>query len=625
MAAVHFSIPSSPTKQIFEIDTLQGVDLTNTGANIDDQKSPNAQNMIRDVPGKVRKRMGWHTVKTYTGVIYGYHYLSTADKGVIHIGTNLYDYTSGTVLYSGMNEERSKSWQFGKKLYIVDGKTLLVYDGSTVTTASSDAYIPTLTIAKSPSGGGTDYEALNLLQPAFIELFAGTASDTAYHMSFSGLDSTTVKVWILQSDATWKEKTENTDFTVDRTNGIINFTSAPGVSVLTGEDNVKIQAYRTVSGYSDRINKCRFGTMFGINGAADRLFLSGNPDYKNYDWYSGQYDPTYFTDTGYATLGSDASAIMGYSIINNYLAAHKDSNETTQSILLREGDLVDDKPAFKLVNTLQGAGALSRDTFGYLCTEPLFLTKLGVFAVTAQDITGEKYAQNRSYYVNGKMLKESNLSNAFAFVYKDMYLLCVNKKVYVLDGLQPIQTDKSTPYATRQYACFYLTNIDANCMWTIEEDGTDVLYFGTTDGKVCAFYTDADALQSYEDDGAAISAYWETPDIDGKLFYKYKSFRYVAVRTKSAISTSVTIYALMRGVWTLIKEDSKVGRYLSFSHLKFSVFSFSSDTTQKVISSKTRIKKVDKIKFRFMNEKLDEPFGIYNIALEYVQNGNSKE
>ena len=40
--------------------------------------------------------------------------------------------------------------------------------------------------------------------------------------------------------------------------------------------------------------------------------------------------------------------------------------------------LVDNKPAFPIVNILQGEGAIGPYSFGYLGTEPLFLTKLGV-------------------------------------------------------------------------------------------------------------------------------------------------------------------------------------------------------------------------------------------------------
>lgn len=616
--ATKFSIPSSPSRSVLTISTFLGADFTNSPAAVSENQSPNCKNMIRDVPGKVRKCMGYKKIAEYDDQINGYHYIRGEQYGLVHAGTKMY--YNGVVKYSDANNARSKSWQFDNKLYIVDGKKLLVWDGAEVKPASEYAKIPTVTIAKAPNGGGTSYEDLNLIQPGFTELFAGTEGDTAYHMTFGGLDDTTVKAYILDSSGSWAEKTENMDFTVDRENGIINFTAAPGKSPVTGEDNVKITAYRTVSGYADRINKCCIGTQYGLKGAMDRLFLSGNPDYINQDWFSDQNDPTYFADTYYSSLGTSKSAIMGYSVINNYLATHKDEMETDQFIVLREGVLADNKPVFRSVNTLQGAGAIAKDTFAYLSSEPLFLTRSGVYAITAQDITGEKYGQNRSFYLNGKLLKESDLEKSFAFVYKDMYWLCVNGVAYILDGLQPMQTDKSMPYSTRQYAGFYRTNIPANCMW--EKDGN--LYFGTTDGRVCEFYSDSDALVSYNDDGEKIEAIWETPDLDGKLFYKNKTFRYLAVRLKSAVATTLEMYVQKRGLWSFIKKDNYTARYLSFGSVVFSKFTFSSDQTQKIIPTKLRVKKVDKARFRFVNSELNEPFGLFDIALEYVENGNHK-
>lgn len=616
--ATKFSIPSSPSRSVLTISTFLGADFTNSPAAVSENQSPNCKNMIRDVPGKVRKCMGYKKIAEYDGSVNGYHLIRWDEHGLVHAGTKMYH--NGEVKYSDANNARSRSWQFDDKVYIVDGKKLLVWDGSDVKPASETAKIPTVTIAKSPNGGGTSYEDLNLIQSGFTELFTGTESDTAYHMTFGGLDETAVKAYILDSTGSWVEKVENTDFTVDRTNGIINFTTAPGKSPVTGEDNVKITAYRTVSGYADRINKCCIGTQYGLKGAMDRLFLSGNPDYINQDWFSDQNDPTYFADTYYSSLGTSKSAIMGYSVINNYLATHKDEMETDQFIVLREGVLADNKPVFRSVNTLQGAGAIAKDTFAYLSSEPLFLTRSGVYAITAQDITGEKYGQNRSFYLNGKLLKESDLEKSFAFVYKDMYWLCVNGVAYILDGLQPMQTDKSMPYSTRQYAGFYRTNLPANCMW--EKDGN--LYFGSTDGRVCEFYSDSDALVSYNDDGEKIEAIWETPDLDGKLFYKNKTFRYLAVRLKSAIATTLEMYAQKRGLWSFIKKDNYTARYLSFGSVVFSKFTFSSDQTQKIIPTKLRVKKVDKARFRFVNAELNEPFGLFDIALEYVENGNHK-
>ena len=662
--AVSFNIPKSPAKQVYESTKFLGADFTSESSTVDDTKSPNVENMIRSVPGKIRKRMGYEKLFEYNAPIYGVHHLSTTDIWLVHAGNKLYNLyapkggkwvdhsdnyitdqdanniillngdVEGTVIYTGMALHRSVSFQLNQKLVILDGTKAKIYDGSTVQPIEDIAYVPTLTISKDYTGGGEDYEPLNLLQPAFIEQFyvkEDQASVTTFQLTFGGLDDTEVKAWILDENGDWDLKEENTDFTVDRATGVVTFTTAPGQSPITGEDNVKIQAYRTVAGYADRINHCTIGAMFGVNGANDRLFISGNPDqgingdgdlytYINCDWFSQQYDPTYFADVWYSKLGSDTSAIMGYSIINNYLAAHKDYNEMSQSILIREGDLVDDQPVFKLINTLQGAGAISKYCFSYLATEPVFLTRLGVFAVTAQDITGEKYAQDRSYYLEGKLLKEANLEHAFAYTWKDYYILAINDHLYILDGLQPMHTDKSRPYATRQYAGFYFTNIPASCFFEINGE----LYFGSSDGKIYKWYTDEKLLSSYNDDGDAITAIWETADISEKLFYKKKTYRYLAVRCMPEISSSIDVYAQKNGIWQIIKEDTTTLKYFSYKYLIYSKMTYSTNKTQRVTATKMRLKKLDHVRFRFENSKLNEPLGINDFAVEYTQGGNVK-
>ena len=612
-----FAIPAQAARSVLSIDNFYGIDYTNDPGNVDTKQSPNAPNMIRDVPGKVRKCMGYHTVHTFTGRINGYHRRKEDAEGIIHAGTKLFK-MDGTQLYDGMNDERSKSWEFDDKLYIIDGKKLVVFDGTSVSGVTG--YVPLLTISKDPNGGGTDYEALNLLQPKFRERFLGTATAKEFHLSFSGLDSTPVTAKVLNSSGDWVNKTEGTDFSVNRTTGVVTFNTAPGESPVTGEDNVEIEAARTVEGYADRINKCTIGILFGVNGASDRLFLSGNPDYINYDWYSGQNDPTYFPDTGYSVVGTSKSAIVGYSIINNYLATHKDDLEVDRNVIIRAGNLVDSEPAFPITNTLQGPGAIAKHSFAYLGTEPVFLTRLGIYAITPSDINGERYSQDRSYYLNGALLKEANLEDAYGCTHKDLYWLCLNGVAYILDGLQSLGTTPNEPYSNRQYACFYRTNLPARIMWVEDNE----LYFGTTDGKVCQFYNDPDSIFSYNDDGQPIHAIWETPDLFGKYFYQNKTWRYLALQIASAARTGVRVMAQKRGVWQDIKDEHTKTRYLIFSQIVFSSFTFSNDNTAKTIPIKIRIKKVDKTRFRLENDSLNEPFGLMQIALEFVESGKYK-
>ena len=778
--ATQFNIPASPKKQVYLSDTFLGADFTSEASTVDDTKSPNCENMIRSVPGKIRKRMGYMQVADYRQPIYGVHYYSLLDTYFIHAGTALYDlkairgaqwevttapvitqedieefynysgsfqyvvdeggkryHLNGTLTWiqrsggwkprplnpepytafvlsrieeevvdvttlgtsmryvyyfdpsdnvssnvvtevpeniylldgsventkvgDGLAAHRSVSFELGQKLIILDGTTMWMFNGDELTQLSDgvaddpaefyyseNAYIPTVTISKDPAGyeseeGSVTKDALNLITAAYIESFyvnAAAATAKVFQMSFAPLDykvyreeviGSPVIVQVMNSEGEFETKTQGTDYTVDYDEGTITFVTAPGQSPLEGEDNVIIQAYRTVEGYADRINHCTIGAMFGVNGAHDRIFISGNPGggedelgnhytYKNCDWWCEQYDPTYWPDLNYSKLGSDTSAIMGYSIINNYLAAHKDYRELTQSVIIREGDLVDDKPTFKIINSLQGAGAISKYCFSYLATEPVFLTKLGVYAITAQDVTGEKYAQNRSYYLEGKLLKEPGLEDAFAYSWRDYYIVALNNNLYILDGLQPMHTDKSRPYATRQYAGFFFTNIPATCFFEMDDE----LYFGSMSGVLYKFHSDDKALASYNDDGEPITAIWETADISEKLFYKKKTYRYLALRCMPEISSSVKVYAQKQGLWDFLKDDQAKLKYFTYSQLQYSKLSYSTDKTQKISATKIRLKKLDHVRFKFINDRLNEPLGINDFAVEYTQAGNVK-
>lgn len=611
-----FSVPKSPAKNSVILNNFVGADFTNDPSSVSQYQVTECENMIRDVPGKMRKCMGYHSVGKYNGRINGFHKF-TASKGVLHAGTCLY--WNNDIIYFNMADEKSRSWKCGDNLIIADGSELLSFDGTDAVPVSEIAYIPTVTISKNPSGGGTSYEDLNLLQPGFTELFLGTADDTEYRLTFGNLDKKEPLVYVMDQYGSWEEKECDVDYTVDYEYGLIEFTSPPGVSPISGEDNVKITAYRTVDGYADRINKCNIGAQYGVNGAKDRLFLSGNPEYLNYDWFCHQNNPTYWPDLNYSVIGSHRSKIMGYSILNNYLATHKDEAEEDQTIVLRAGELSNDRVIFKIVNSLQAESAIAVDSFAYLKTEPVFLTRQGIHAVTTPD-SGEKYSQNRSFFLDGKLLDEQNMEDAVCVVHNDMYWLCLNGVAYILDGLQQLRTDPSEPYSTRQYAGFYRTNLPARTIWT----DNNSIYFGTENGDVCAFYTDKDRGDSYYDNGVPIKAWFITPNFSGNAFYKNKTFRYLAIRLKCAISTSCKVEADKNGAWVTIKNVDFETAGFAFSQIQFSKFSFSPYKPEKVIASKIRLKKLDMTRFRMTNDKA-EPFEIYDIGFEFTENNNIKK
>lgn len=616
----------SKAKSILNISEFKGVDLQNSPPNVDESRSPDAPNMIRDVPGKVRKRMGYHKIAEYDGRINGVHQLNGVE--IIHAGTKLYK--ENTVLYSGMADTRSTGFQVEKRFYLLDGEHYLCYDGTTVKAVSELAYVPTIVDARSPKvKNGVTLEPINLLGKKWTEGYIGTASDTVYQLSFGNLDNTPVTVQKLKADGSWQTLIEGTNFSVNRTTGEVTFTTAPGESPISGHTNIKITASRTWKEYAGRIEKCDICTLFGVGGAADRLFVTGNPDFKNYDWYSQMNDPTYFGDTWYSVLGQDSARIIGYSMVGGQLAAHKGPGESGRNIILRKGTLTanvgaseaerSQVAAFPISDTLQGEAAIAKYSFAYLVNEPLYLSALGICALALTDATGERYCQNRSFYLNKALCDEAGLSDAYGIVYKDFYLLSVNNKVYLLDSLVK-SYERGMPYSTHQYEGYYFTGIDARVLW--QKNGA--LRFGTSDGKIMEFYTNPEAQESYQDNGAPIAAHWDLPELDGKQFYKNKTFRRIAVRLASAPATGVDIDVQKKGLWYSLYRDLAKARYFLWSRITWSKFSWCSDTTPHTISAKIKVKKVDKARYRLKNENLNEPFGIYNVALEFTESGYYK-
>lgn len=242
-------------------------------------------------------------------------------------------------------------------------------------------------------------------------------------------------------------------------------------------------------------------------------------------------------------------------------------------------------------------------------------------AITAADLTGEKYSQSRSYFIDNILTADSGLKDAFAYVWRDFYLISTGGgRVYLLDGLQK-SYDKNSPYSNFQYECYYWENVPARVFW---EDAEGRLCFGDKNGNVYRFFDDAAVQSNYNDNGAAIHARWDTPDLMGKLFYKNKNFRRIDIMLAPAIATGVEIYAQTKGLWSYLWGSGGKATYFDFTYINWERINFSSDNTPRTMGTKIKIKKVDKAAFSLRNEGYNEPFGVYMLALEYTENGNYK-
>lgn len=629
------SFPASEplARKIFSVTSFGGVDLTSSPADVNARRSPDAPNMMPDSRGNPIKRTGFSVVETFGGAINGRWRLF--EHEVVHAGTGLY--IDGAPVYSGMENRRSTGQIIGGRLCIFDGAEAILTDGEDAFPLSDEAYIPTVLLSKNADfyieggetktqePGGRRHEAFNLIGDCWRESFyAPTGTETVFSLSQKRLSKGKVRAKVQNASGEWQEKAEGTDFTVDRENGKITFLSAVPAAPVTGEDNVIITAAKRFEGAADKINRCRQSIAYGENGLCDRIFLCGNPDEPNVDRWCAVNDPTYWPDTYYSALGNENTKIIGYSVLKGQLVTHLNPGYDGRSVLLRKSSLDENGAvSFPVCGFLEGEEAVSPRGFVYMETEPLFLTKRGVYALTPADLSGREYTQNRSYYINRALCREE-LSEAVAARWKQFYLISTGGKLYLMDTSQK-SYEPGEPLSAFQYECYVWEGIDAWILW--EENGA--LFFGDKKGNICRFATDLSAAGSYRDETSTgflpIVAYWTLPDFFGGTFWKRKSVRAIGVQAAAYPQNKVVLEKRVDGVWSTVEKWGPQISFFAWNAIRWSEFTYSGNPLYRTLTVRFPVRHFDRVGFRVVCDERDKAFGLYGFSVEYTESGRYKK
>lgn len=619
MRAYQFPQPETVCETV--VNRFGGVDFRTHQTKLSLSRSPDMQNMVCDQNDYLVKRTGWQTQQTYTDPIYGLFPLPDGSGCAVHAGDTLYvRLADGTqaALCEDMNEAFSQSFTMGGVLYLLDGTTFRAVrrtedSGTAENDETADdeteggstavgweavkvqdiAYVPTTTISAQPTGGGTSYEAVNLLTPKRINTFIGNGSATQFQVDAKELDDTAVTAAV--------DGTAVTVSSVNRTTGLVTLASAPANG--NGLANVSITFSKTVDGYADKINRCRFAGLYG--GKNDtRVFLAGNPDEPACDWQSGLYDPTYFPDTGYTRMGTDAAAIVGYLKQYESQLIVKEGGAQESASYRRTFLLSDDGTAlYPLTQGAQGAGAVSPRTFASLGDLPMFLSARGVQGVFGTTVAEQRTIRSVSDAIVPKLGAEPGLENACAVVFEDKYYLAVNGHVYIADGA--LTEPNGDP------AWFYWTNVPAQCLAVL--DGR--LWFGTADGRLCRFSL-PDEDNAYRDGDAAIEAYWRTPTLPLEDWGRVKTVRDVIPTLVPHSRSGATVqYENEDGKTLALSRNMDL---FSFKTLDFSRFSFRCVPGAVSFRTRCRQHRMPLFAVRIGNDRIDEPFGLLALTIRWT-------
>lgn len=271
---------------------------------------------------------------------------------------------------------------------------------------------------------------------------------------------------------------------------------------IDGNGNIEVTFPHYVEGYADRINQCQFGRIFH-----NRLFVAGNPNYRNCDWHSGDvnvgqlkenydnvalHDLTYFSDLDYCYYGNQETAIVGYDQYRDGdLIVIKEGSRNQATIYRREYKLVEAtayngssvgenllEEAFPMfdVNSNGGVGGLSHRSIANFVGETLVLTKDGLKAITNKENAygNMKFTYDVSSYINPAITKE-DLANGILYAFGEKLLLKTNRGLYV--GYNELRNDEN------EYEWYFLNNIEADLFFVIDDE----LYFANNNGEVYRF------------------------------------------------------------------------------------------------------------------------------------------
>ncbi len=627
MATIPSFTPKTPKTRVYS--DFRGVDFTSDSTRVSLNRSPNCVNMYKDYKSSlgqaIETRPGFTNLLELGNEIYGIHFVKDSSlKVLVHSGTELLLWSNYPdkqlkknmqVLFSNMAETKSRSFVYNNKLYINDGKNYIFYDGSKVKSVDEIAFIPTTTIARSPRGGGTLYQPVNLLQSKRKNSFLANSTDKVYTLDCSGLDSEKVTATV-----NGVSKVEGTDFSVNRVTGVITFTTAPKAPSTAGQDNVVITFSKTVADYSNRIKKCLLSCIFD-----NRVFFSGNNSYPNAIFNSMLNDPTYISDLAYYQDGSDNIPITSILRVGDSILVIKSDDQQDSVVYyhtpedIKNGDT--EETIYPTKQGLAGIGCISMWGSKNFLDEPVFISKLGLECFTKLNLGLERSIEHKSSMVDTKLVNEPNLGNIYLEQWRG-YLLClINGHIYLADNRQKY-LNKGTQQ--QEYEWFYWDNIGdvVNNEFkkaVILKNYDDNLFFGTENGVIAKF-TD----RVYNDNGRIIYSQWETP------FDCFGSENHVKTTNKRG---GIANFKAIPGSICKLKEridksqEKEITRFVAggFSYTDFKYEDFSYNTSQKMsVIYKIKEKKWTNISLIFYSDELNKPFGIFDAVLEAFIGGYVK-
>ena len=605
-----------PIRKIYS--NFRGVDFTDE--NVSETRSPDALNMWKNyktLGKKIETRPDIELQLTMSNTIFGlfFYTISNVDHLIIHSGTSLFDYNPNTrvlttIKATGMNPAKSVGFIYNNILFIKDGLNYLEYNGSVC--KDVEGTIPNVAIHNMNSNSTKMIQEANLITDYCYEEYLPDGTKTEFPLSQKEVSNVTV--WDISGV---NEVQITTGFTVDTTNGLVTFDTAPEKSA--DKASIKIKYSKTSDG-RNIINKCKLACIFD-----NRVFFSGNQDYPNMLVWCGLNDPRYVGTSSYATQGTSVSQIKALVPGNNALWVFKEPSQENTTIFYTVPTELYDGKLEQTVKTY--ASSHSSITTGCQATginfndDIVFFSDRGMEGISGS-ITTEQVLGHRSTLVDRKLLNEENYKNMELVEWEGYLLVIIDNKIYLADSKQKVQNDDHV-----EYEWFYWEM--AKKIKTAKVHN-DILYLCSEED----FVINELGYKKYTD---GTNIYWYD-EVNNKVYDNEGNESQVLIETLTAVMQS-EIYTLtdtssnVKSYWTTKLDDFGYPQMLKTTNKRGFKSNVTGDeitietkldnnefqklgtfkNTKGYIVSKIKKKKWNRIQLRYSS---DTQFGIYEIVLE---------
>ncbi len=395
---------------------------------------------------------------------------------------------------------------FAQKVYLLTGQEYYRWDG-TGEVETVEGYVPIVTTAAPPAGGGTLLERANILTGKRRAVYAPDGTSVVFQLPESAIDEV---LDVTGTDASW---------TADLEAGTVTFSSPPpqGVNTVT-------ITWRKGSGSREKVTAMRWAEFY--NGATDaRVFLYG--DGTNEAVYSdldenGQPTAEYFPEGN--ALAVDTANTPITAMIRHYdrlLVFKSDGAYTAQydAMTLETGAVT---AAFYAVPLNREIGCVAPGQARLVQNYPrtLFGRAVYTWALASGATRDERNARRISDRVENT-LAAFELADCVTFDDEQ------RQEYYVLCGDQAVIHN----YGNDTWYCY--DHFPARRMACVDGE----LYFGTEDGRVMHV-----SRRYRNDDRESIDAYWESGSLDFERDWrrKYSAEIWVSLKPESQGRVMVT-------------------------------------------------------------------------------------